>query len=65
MRSRFRFFGGGNIVVQRRLLHAILQRPESDPLTASGGAGNVSVLNENFLGGYDRSVASSTERAGL
>jgi alkylation response protein AidB-like acyl-CoA dehydrogenase len=29
-------FGGGNIGVRRRRLHAILQRPEYDPLTASG-----------------------------
>jgi alkylation response protein AidB-like acyl-CoA dehydrogenase len=28
-------FGGGNIGVRRRRLHAILQRPEYDPLTAS------------------------------
>jgi nitroalkane oxidase len=31
-------FGGGNIGVRRRQLHAILQRPEYDPLTASGEA---------------------------
>jgi len=29
-------FGGGNIGVRRRRLHAILQRPDYDPLTASG-----------------------------
>jgi nitroalkane oxidase len=29
-------FGGGNIGVRRRRLHAILQRPEYDPLVASG-----------------------------
>jgi butyryl-CoA dehydrogenase len=28
-------FGGGNIGVRRRRLHAILQRPEYDPLAAS------------------------------
>ena len=28
-------FGGGNIGVRRRQLHAILKRPEYDPLTAS------------------------------
>jgi alkylation response protein AidB-like acyl-CoA dehydrogenase len=31
-------FGGGNIGVRRRRLHAILQRPEYDPLTASSEA---------------------------
>jgi nitroalkane oxidase len=31
-------FGGGNIGVRRRRLHAILQRPEYDPLAASGEA---------------------------
>jgi nitroalkane oxidase len=29
-------FGGGNIGVRRRQLHAILKRPEYDPLTTSG-----------------------------
>jgi alkylation response protein AidB-like acyl-CoA dehydrogenase len=31
-------FGGGNIGVRRRQLHAILKRPEYDPLTTSGEA---------------------------
>ena len=29
-------FGGGNIGVRRRQLHAILKRPEYEPLVASG-----------------------------
>jgi nitroalkane oxidase len=29
-------FGGGNIGVRRRRLHAILQRPAYDPLAANG-----------------------------
>ena len=32
-------FGGGNVGVRRRRLHAILQRPDYDPLAAGGAAG--------------------------
>jgi butyryl-CoA dehydrogenase len=34
----FPLFGGGNIGVRRRQLHAILKRPEYDPLMTSGEA---------------------------